>query len=80
VSASPSCVRRSPTPPTLAFAKPMTHSMRQAVIALRLADLVGASLPEREATYYLGLLISSYCHADAAEQAQWFGDDHWLQG
>jgi hypothetical protein len=59
----------------LGLGQPMTHSMRQAVIALRLADLVGASLPEREATYYLGLLISSYCHADAAEQARWFGDD-----
>src|SRR4029450_2007437 len=53
----------------------MAHSMRQASIALRLAGLAGASLPEREATYYLGLLISAYCHADAAEQARWFGDD-----
>ena len=59
----------------LGLGQPMTHSMRQTVIALRLAELVGASLPEREATYYLGLLISAYCHADAAEQARWFGDD-----
>ena len=49
--------------------------MRQTVIALRLADLIGASEPDREATYYLGLMMNSYCHADAAEQAQWFGDD-----
>ena len=39
------------------------------------AELVGASQPEREATYYLGLIMNAYCHADAAEQAQWFGDD-----
>lgn len=24
---------------------------------------------------YVGLLMNSYCHADAAEQTQWFGDD-----
>ena len=31
--------------------------------------------PELEATYYLGLMMNVYCHADAAEQAKWFGDD-----
>ena len=59
----------------LGLGQPMAHCMRQTVIALRLADLLGASQRDREATYYLGLLISSYCHADAAEQASWFGDD-----
>jgi hypothetical protein len=49
--------------------------MRQTVIALRLADLVDAPEPDREPTYYLGRLMNSYCHADAAEQATWFGDD-----
>ena len=44
--------------------------MRQTVIALRLADLVGADAGDREATYYLGLLINTYCHADASEQAR----------
>ena len=53
----------------------MAHCMRQTVIALRLADLVGASEQEREATYYLGLMMNVYCHADASEQARWFGDD-----
>jgi len=50
------------------------------VIALRLADLVGASDRDREATYYLGLLMNVYCHADAAEQARWFGDDISFKG
>ena len=50
--------------------------MRQTVIALRLADLSSA-LDERDraTTYYLGLLMNVYCHADATEQAAWFGDD-----
>ena len=53
----------------LGLGQPMEHCMRQTVIALRLADLVGATDAEREATYYLGLMMNVYCHADAAEQA-----------
>jgi HD-GYP domain-containing protein (c-di-GMP phosphodiesterase class II) len=59
----------------LGLGQPMDHCLRQTVIALRLADLVGADADEREATYYLGLLMNTYCHADATEQARWFGDD-----
>jgi hypothetical protein len=59
----------------LGLGQPMAHCMRQTVIALRLADLAGATPAEREATYYLGLMFNAYCHADAAEQASWFGDD-----
>ncbi len=59
----------------LGLGQPMSHCMRRTVIALRLADLAGATDLEREATYYLGLLTNAYCHADAAEQARWFGDD-----
>jgi len=59
----------------LGLGQPMSHCMRQTVIALRLAALAGASDSELEATYYLGLMMNVYCHADAAEQAQWFGDD-----
>jgi hypothetical protein len=54
--------------------------MRQTVIALRLADLIGASDRDRAATYYLGLLMNTYCHADAAEQSRWFGDDISFKG
>jgi HD-GYP domain-containing protein (c-di-GMP phosphodiesterase class II) len=59
----------------LGLGQPMDHCLRQTVIALRMADLVGADQDEREATYYLGLLMNAYCHADATEQARWFGDD-----
>lgn len=64
----------------LGLGQPMDHCLRQTVIALRLADLAGADPAEREATYYLGLLVSSYCHADATEQARWFGDDISFKG
>jgi hypothetical protein len=64
----------------LGLGQPMAHCMRQTVVALRLSDLLGASDPEREATYYLGLLMNVYCHADAAEQARWFGDDISFKG
>ena len=64
----------------LGLGQPMAHCMRQTVIALRLGELARASDRELEATYYLGLMMNVYCHADAAEQAQWFGDDISLKG
>ena len=64
----------------LGLGQPMEHCLRQTVIALRLADLVGANPAAREATYYLGLMMNVYCHADAAEQASWFGDDIAFKG
>jgi HD-GYP domain-containing protein (c-di-GMP phosphodiesterase class II) len=64
----------------LGLGQPMEHCMRQTVIALRLADLAGADDRDREATYYLGLMMNAYCHADAAEQAKWFGDDISFKG
>lgn len=64
----------------LGLGQPMEHCMRQTTIALRLADLIGTTPAEREATYYLGMLINAYCHADASEQAAWFGDDISFKG
>jgi HD-GYP domain-containing protein (c-di-GMP phosphodiesterase class II) len=64
----------------LGLGQPMAHCMRQTVVASRLAALAGASPAELEATYYLGLLMNVYCHADAAEQARWFGDDISFKG
>ena len=57
----------------LGFGQPMEHCMRHTVMALRLADLAGAGHEDREATYYLGMLVNTYCHADASEQARWYG-------
>ena len=64
----------------LGLGQPMAHCMRQTVVALRLAGLAGASDRELEATYYLGLMMNVYCHADAAEQSKWFGDEISLKG
>jgi HD-GYP domain-containing protein (c-di-GMP phosphodiesterase class II) len=55
--------------------EPMEHSMRQTVIALRIADRLAVDEHDRVAVYYTGLLANVYCHADAHEQARWFGDD-----
>jgi hypothetical protein len=79
--AEPGTVRLAELVASLSFATdlgrglPMEHSIRRARIALRLADLVGAADDDRIATYYTGLLDGVYCHADADEQAMWFGDD-----
>jgi HD-GYP domain-containing protein (c-di-GMP phosphodiesterase class II) len=59
----------------LGLGQPMEHCLRQTIIALRLADRVGVDESELVATYYTGLLRNVYCHADAHEQAKWFGDD-----
>jgi HD-GYP domain-containing protein (c-di-GMP phosphodiesterase class II) len=64
----------------LGLGQPMEHCLRQTVIAMRMADLAGADAGDREATYYLGMLVNSYCHADASEQAKWFGDDISFKG
>ena len=53
----------------------MEHTIRQTLIALRLAELLGLDEDNRTAIYYVGLLYDVYCHADAHEQAKWFGDD-----
>ena len=59
----------------LGLGQPMDHCLRQTVIAGRLAELAHASDRDRATTFYLGLLINTHCHADAAEQAAWFDDD-----
>jgi len=59
----------------LGFGQPMEHVLRQCLIALRLADRAGLDEPDRVAVYYTALLVNVGCHADAHEQAKWFGDD-----
>jgi HD-GYP domain-containing protein (c-di-GMP phosphodiesterase class II) len=59
----------------LGFGQPMEHVLRQALIALRLADRLGLDEDRRAVVYYTALLVNVGCHADAHEQAKWFGDD-----
>src|SRR5436189_3681957 len=59
----------------LGFGQPMEHVLRQCLIALRMAERAGLDDDTRGAVYYTALLINVGCHADAHEQAKWFGDD-----
>src|SRR5215216_1605626 len=59
----------------LGFGQPMEHVLRQCLIALRLAERIGLDEQERAVVYYTALLVNVGCHADAHEQAKWFGDD-----
>jgi HD-GYP domain-containing protein (c-di-GMP phosphodiesterase class II) len=59
----------------LGFGQPMEHVLRQCLIALRLAERMGLDDSERAVVYYTALLVNVGCHADAHEQAKWFGDD-----
>src|SRR4029077_8426364 len=59
----------------LGFGQPMEHVLRECMIALRLADRIGLDEAERSTVYYPALLVNVGCHADAHEQAKWFGDD-----
>lgn len=59
----------------LGFGQPMEHVLRECMIALRLADRLGLEEAERSTVYYTALLVNVGCHADAHEQAKWFGDD-----
>ena len=59
----------------LGFGQPMEHVLRECLIALRLADRFGLDEVERWSVYYTALLVNVGCHADAHEQAKWFGDD-----
>lgn len=59
----------------LGFSQPMEHVLRQCRIALRLADLADIDDADRQAVYYVALLVNVGCHTDAHEQARWFGDD-----
>ena len=59
----------------LGFDQPMEHVLRQTVIALRVAEHLGLPDHERATVYYSSLLVNVGCHADAHEQAKWFGDD-----
>ena len=59
----------------LGMGQPMEHVMRQALIALRLAERLGLDETTRGVVYYVGLIAWVGCHVDAYEQAKWFGDD-----
>jgi HD-GYP domain-containing protein (c-di-GMP phosphodiesterase class II) len=59
----------------LGFGQPMEHVLRQAMIALRTAEVLELDDDQRATIYYSALLVGVGCHVDAHEQAKWFGDD-----
>ena len=59
----------------LGFDQPMEHVLRQTVVALRIADRLELDQQARSELYYASLIVNVACHADAHEQAKWFGDD-----
>jgi HD-GYP domain-containing protein (c-di-GMP phosphodiesterase class II) len=59
----------------LGFGQPMEHVLRQCLIALKLAEVLGLDEQQRAVVYYTALLLNVGCHSDAHEQAKWFGDD-----
>jgi len=59
----------------LGMGRPVERVLRQTVIAMRLADLVGAGADVRTATYYTSLLTWVGCAADTSDLAELFGDE-----
>src|ERR1700757_3605552 len=51
------------------------HGLRTCLLALELAELAGLDAQQLEDAYYLGLLHSIGCTADAPVAARAFGDD-----
>ena len=60
----------------LGLGQPTEHVLRSCLIALRLGESIAAPPSERAAAYYIALLSSVGCTADASELAAWFGDDN----
>jgi HD-GYP domain-containing protein (c-di-GMP phosphodiesterase class II) len=59
----------------LGTGQPLEHALRTAVLAVRLADLAGASPEELRDTYYVALLHASGCTSNGHEATQFFGED-----
>ncbi len=59
----------------LGTGQPLEHALRTAVLAVRLAELAGASPDEVRDAYYVALLHGSGCTSNGHEAAQLFGED-----
>jgi HD-GYP domain-containing protein (c-di-GMP phosphodiesterase class II) len=59
----------------LGLGQPMEHVLRECVLALSLGERLGLDDGECSIAYYVALLAWVGCHADAFEQARWFGDE-----
>jgi HD-GYP domain-containing protein (c-di-GMP phosphodiesterase class II) len=59
----------------LGLGQPMEHMLRAAVIATRLADLLGLGADQRAVVYYADLVAWIGCHADSPELSVVFRDE-----
>jgi HD-GYP domain-containing protein (c-di-GMP phosphodiesterase class II) len=59
----------------LGTGQPLEHALRTAVLAVRLAELAGASPEEAADAYYVALLHASGCTSNSHEATQLFGED-----
>jgi HD-GYP domain-containing protein (c-di-GMP phosphodiesterase class II) len=59
----------------LGTGQPLEHTLRTAVLAVRLGELAGASPPDLVDAYYVGLLHSFGCTSDGPEATELYGDD-----
>jgi HD-GYP domain-containing protein (c-di-GMP phosphodiesterase class II) len=59
----------------LAMGEPLEHGLRTAIIAVRLAEVLGLPADEQVAVYYTGLLHFAGCTADSEIDAGFFGDE-----
>ena len=59
----------------LGTGQPLEHALRTAVLAVRLAELAGASPQELRDAYYVALLHASGCTSNGHEATQVFGED-----
>jgi HD-GYP domain-containing protein (c-di-GMP phosphodiesterase class II) len=59
----------------LGLGQPVEHVLRQCLIARELGGLSGLGEDDLELVTLVTLLAFVGCHADAHEQARWFGDD-----
>jgi HD-GYP domain-containing protein (c-di-GMP phosphodiesterase class II) len=59
----------------LGLGQPMEHVLRECVLAQGLGRRLDLDESERVVAYWVALLAWVGCHADAYEQARWFGDE-----
>jgi HD-GYP domain-containing protein (c-di-GMP phosphodiesterase class II) len=59
----------------LGTGQPLEHTLRTAILAVRLGELAGVATPELIDAYYVALLHSFGCTSDGPEATELYGDD-----
>jgi HD-GYP domain-containing protein (c-di-GMP phosphodiesterase class II) len=59
----------------LGAGQPVEHMLRSCLIATRFAEQVGAETDDRDACYWVTLLMLAGCTSVSFELSRWFGDD-----